>query len=486
LQKELTKRQLQTDLVRFSEYFFEAKGEKFLENWHHREIADVLQKVKEGEIKNLLINIPPRYSKTEMAVINFIAQCIAEEPSSKFIHLSYSDDLALENSGRAKEMILSEEYQELWPVKLKGDSKSKKKWYTEQGGGLYATAAGGAVTGFGAGSLADEDGKFYGAIIIDDPLKVDDADSDNERDRVNKRLNTTIKSRRNSKRTPIIIIMQRLHEDDMSGFVLDGGMGEEFYHLKLPAIYDGKPLWPAKHSMEALEAEQKSDPRTFAGQMMQEPSPDDGTFFRREWFNRYDLGDEPETYKYGAMDCAVSEPEIGKKADFTELGVAGFDNKENLWVLDWWYGQTTMDMWIDEQIRLVRKHRPMVWAAEGGIIRRASEPFMKKEMQSTGTYFRMEWIVSNKNKAANARSFQALASQGKVYIPNTPWGERLLSQLLKFPTGKWDDAVDVCGLFGRILDQTYSPRELIKATEAAPRDSYGLDEDDDESGWKTQ
>lgn len=197
-----------------------------------------MRKVESGEIKNLLITLPPRFGKTQFCVIDWMARCIARNPKAKFIHLSYSDELALDNSSKCREIVGSSEYQVFWPIAIKTDSDSKKKWYTKQGGGVYATAAGGAVTGFGAGSLADigidsqdeefddffaggmeesNPNLFYGAIIIDDPIKVEDASSENERTRVNKRLNSTIKSRRNSRNTPIIIIMQRLHEDDMAG-----------------------------------------------------------------------------------------------------------------------------------------------------------------------------------------------------------------------------------------------------------------------------
>jgi len=477
-EKKLLKRDLQGDLIEFTKYFFEVRGDKFIENWHHRAIADALAKVESGEIKNLLINIPPRYGKTEMAVINWVAFCMARNSKAKFIHLSYSDDLALDNSGKAKELVMSDEYQEMWPIELKTDSQSKKKWYTTEGGGLYATAAGGAITGFGAGST--ESDEFAGAIVIDDPIKVDDADRENERKRVNDRLNGTIKSRRNNPRkTPIVLIMQRLHEDDMSGFVINGGMGEEFFHLKLPAIYNGQALWPFKHSLDDLKIEQRADPRTFAGQMMQDPSPEDGDFFKRDWFQRFDLGSQPkDLVNYGASDYAVTDG----GGDFTEHGVAGFDKQEDLWIVDWWSGQTAPDVWIDEELRLVEDHEPYTWVAEGGPIRRSIEPFLKREMKSQCCYFRTEWMVSNKNKAANARSFQALASQGKVHIPNTPWGEALITQLLLFPNGKFDDKVDVCGLFGRLLDQAFGPRTMRLET-MIDHDGYGM-LDDNTDGWK--
>ena len=155
---------------------------------------------------------------------------------------------------------------------------------------------------------------------------------------------------------------------------------------------------------------------------------------------------------------------------------------DDLWILDWWAGQTSADIWIDETLRLGILHKVMAWVAEGGMIRRAIEPFLKRQMIKLGKYLRMEWINSNKNKSANARSFQALASQGKVHIPNTPWGEELINQLLKFPTGKYDDKVDVCGLFGRILDTAFSPRVMGDIEDKAVRDDYA--EDEDEESWR--
>lgn len=472
---------LQSNLIAFTERKFRENAETFVVNEHHEKIAEALDKVKRGEIQNLVINVPPRYGKTELAVICWIAQCLAENPKAKFIHLSYSDDLALDNSAKAREIINSDWYQSYWPLKLKDDADSKKKWYTSEGGGLYATAAGGAITGFGAGSTEQpDDGLFYGAIIIDDPHKVEDALRDLERKKVCDRLNSTIKSRRNSRHTPIIIIMQRLHEEDMSGFVLNGGMEEKFHHLKLSAIKtDGTALWPFKHTVEELLREKAADPFTFSGQMMQEPSPEDGTFFKKEWFKRYRVGDEPERLvKYGASDFAVSDG----RGDYTEQGIAGFDKKDDLWILDWWSGQSTPDVWIDAQIGMAKAHEPMIWVAEGGVIRRAVEPFLLKSQQQKNFYYRLEWLTSNKDKAANARAFQALCSQGKVWIPQTTWGDDLIIQLLQFPAGKHDDKVDVCGLFGRLLDQTFSPSEM-RTEEEAVKDSYGLNEETDDE-WK--
>src|SRR5690606_37764983 len=139
----------------FTRYHFKHRNNrKFVVNWHHEKICDALDKVFSGEIKRLLIRIAPRYGKTELAVKNMMAMGLAINPASKFIHLSYSDDLALDNSEEVRDFVQTEEYQRLYPyVKIDKSSTAKKKWYTTEGGGVYATSTGGQITGFGAGEV---------------------------------------------------------------------------------------------------------------------------------------------------------------------------------------------------------------------------------------------------------------------------------------------------------------------------------------------
>lgn len=511
--RETLKRSLERSQTAFTRFFFRARGEAFIPGDHHAKLNDALAKVERGEIKNLLITLPPRFGKTQFCVIDWMARSIAKNPRAKFIHLSYSDELALDNSSKCRETVLSKEYQEIWRVQIKADADSKKKWYTKQGGGVYATAAGGAVTGFGAGSLADladaeqaeqdafadtmeawfaqekdneplDPHKFYGAIIIDDPIKVDDAANENERNRVNKRLNSTIKSRRNSRNTPIIIIMQRLHEDDMAGFVLSNGMGEAFYHLNLPALdAEGKSLWPVKHTVEELNAMKLADHSEFMAQYMQNPTPDEGSFFKAEWFEkkRFRLGEEPtKLVKYGAGDYAVTED----AGDWTEQAIGAFDVNDNLWFLDWNSARTTLDKSIDTMMQLCLDYDPVLWAAEKGVIKRAMEPYVLKEQQRRRNFVKLEWLNTGVSKAVNAKAFQALCSQGKVYIPYGTWGDDLIAQLLKF-TGKddkVDDKVDTCGLFGRLLNQAFGPQVYHDKLEDVHKDDYAIGDDDDDYG----
>lgn len=205
------------DHLFFSRYFFKHhQAIKFRVNWHHELIAEKVQAVIEGQIQNLVINVLPVSSKTELVAINLMARGLALNPRARFLHISYSDDLALLNSQTAKELVQSEEFQELWPLKVAADAKSKKRWNIEvngrKAGGVYAVSLGGQITGFRAGHTADG---WQGAIVIDDPLKVGDAYSKPRRAKANRDLIATVKSRRANPDTPIIVIMQRPAQEDV-------------------------------------------------------------------------------------------------------------------------------------------------------------------------------------------------------------------------------------------------------------------------------
>lgn len=319
----------------FVRYFFKMQYKRKWLQWEHLLlIIEVLKGVLSGEITRLIINVAPRYGKTDIVVKFFIAYCLALNAAAKFIHLSYSDDLALDNSETARDIVSSSEYQLLFPsVRIKKNSDSKKKWYTEAGGGVMATSTGGQITGFGAGITDDRDeleemlaelditigddwlegkGNFGGAIIIDDPNKVDDADSEQLRKRVNDRFDSTISNRVNSRKTPIIIIQQRTHEDDLSGYVLrkqksvkDGGI---WHVLSLPSIKeDGTALCPQKHTIQELRALEQQNDVVFQRQHMQNPKPKAGLLFPIDELKFYDPASIDVTdpdYKYLAADPA--------------------------------------------------------------------------------------------------------------------------------------------------------------------------------------
>jgi len=459
----VTKALLEADFLLFVQYFFQVQnGTTFKLNWHHNDITLALMKCHRHETQRLLINMPPRYGKTELGVIMFIAWSLAKNPRAQFIHLSYSDELALDNSSRIKELLALDEFQALWPIRLNAARQAKGLWRTAQGGGVKAGAAGGAVIGFGAGV---DDTEFGGAIIIDDPLKADDEESDVRRRSTNRRLNATIKSRLNSKGTPIIMIMQRLHDDDPAGFVLNGGTGEVWEHLKIPVMdSNGVPLWEFRHGVKELTSIRTADKYVWNGQYMQEPVPDGGEYFTKDGANWY--ADLPSHLNiYGSSDYAVSEG----KGDFTEHGIFGVCPDGNIYVIDWWSGQTKADVWIDQMIDMVAKHQPGWWGGETGPIKASIEPFLRKRMRERRQYVTLKWVNhSTANyKTAGARGFQALWEAGRVYLPtDKQWAQDLLLQLTRFPLGTLDDKVDVCSIFARLISKVWeqSPIKEIKDT----------------------
>lgn len=278
---------LLSDSLNFTRFFFKESGagQRFVVGSHHRMICDKLNDILRGRCNRLIINIAPRYSKTELAVKNFIAMGMAVNPASKFIHLSYSGDLALDNSICVKDIVESEAYQKYFPMEVGVNRDTKARWDNSAGGGLYATSTLGQITGFGAGAvdMPGEPYKFSGAIIIDDPIKPEDALSDNEREKVNRRFETTIRNRVNSRNTPIIIIMQRLHEHDLCGY-LQSIEPDKWEVLSIPCLHLGKDgkeeaLWPFKHTIEELYAIKATNSYVFETQYMQDPKPIEGLMY---------------------------------------------------------------------------------------------------------------------------------------------------------------------------------------------------------------
>jgi predicted phage terminase large subunit-like protein len=295
-------------------YFFKHRfNRKYKVLPHHIQIAEALEKVLRGEITKLLIAVGPRLGKTEIAVKNFIANGLGLNPAAKFIHLAASDGLALDNSEGAMDIVKSPEYRRVFPeVQIKQNTDSKKKWYTTAGGGVYATGAAGQVTGFGAGAVdygdEEEDDDFAefitdietkqgfgGAIIIDDSIKPEDADGDVKRERVNRRYTSTIQNRRNSFKTPIIVIQQRLHPKDLIGYLMDTEPGE-WTIITLPTLYVDKngelrsldeSIYPLKTLLSMQSSEDEEMRIFFERQLQQNPKPREGLMFPMEDLNLY-------------------------------------------------------------------------------------------------------------------------------------------------------------------------------------------------------
>ena len=356
-------------VLNFTRYFFKQKFKrKFVIGKHHVKIAQALDRVLAGECKRLIINIAPRYGKTELAVKNFIAMGLAINPKAKFIHLSYSDDLARDNSRGVQEILREDSYRRLFPG-TKPTSVNTRKWFTSEGGGLYAVSSAGQVTGFGAGIVdKDEeeelsaeveelasvsDGTFGGAIVIDDPIKPDDARSDTVRDKVNQKFETTIRNRVNSRNTPIIIIMQRLDEQDLCGY-LQKLEPEEWEVLSLPVIQTDEEgnevaLWPFKHTLEELQDLREKNSFVFDTQYMQNPRPIEGLMYERTFMTYQAIPITRKRKIKAYIDTADTGKDFLCCIIYVETEIGNF-------ILDVYYTQAPMETTESETARRLTKY----------------------------------------------------------------------------------------------------------------------------------
>lgn len=246
---------------------------------HFELISEALERVFDGKCTRLVINVPPRYGKSEL-LIHFVAWCMCQYPDSNFMYVSYSATLAKRQTQTIREIMSMREYRELFKVQLSNDSQAKDNFATVQGGKVMGVGAGGSITGFGAGIKNVQ--RMGGAIIIDDIIKPDEATSDTIRDGINEWYHNTLLSRINDARTPIIYIGQRLHEDELVARLIDSG---EYETLILPAIdAAGNALYPEMHDIFTLRKMQTMNEYVFSAQYMQNPIPAGGGLYKEHFF----------------------------------------------------------------------------------------------------------------------------------------------------------------------------------------------------------
>lgn len=422
---------------------------------HHRKIADALMAVERGDIKRLIIQAPARHGKSLLTSEYFPAWYLGRNPGKYLITATYGQELADDFGRKVRNQLRGPEHRAVFPAcVLSEDSQSASRFSTDQGGQYFALGVGGAATGRGAHCM-----------VVDDPIKGrEEADSETSRRRL-REWYASVAYTRLMPGGSIIVMNTRWHEEDLTGWLLAEHAHENWTVLDLPALDEqGRALWPEMYDEEALaRIKMAVGQREWQALYMQRPAPDTGDYFKREWFRAYDKA--PKHLRvYGASDYAVT----ADGGDFTEHGVFGLDSDGDAYLLDWWSGQTASDEWIESQLDMIDKWKPQAWIGESGPIRRAVEPFLVRRMRERRSLCRLEWLPSIHDKPTRARAFQAMASSGMVYLPmNEDFAQRVLRQLLTFPVGVFDDAVDVCSLIGRYLDQMRDARAPVAATAKA-------------------
>lgn len=430
------------DLYFFSRYMFlKRKGIRWQRARHHKRVTEALMRVERGECKRLLLHLPPRYSKTELGVVNFMAWCLGRNPDAEFLHISYSGELAEGNSWNAREVVQSEDYRAIFPgTALEPGSKAASHWRTTAGGVVYATGFDGTLTGKGAGKMRPpEDNRFGGAIVIDDPHKAGEALSEKILGNVRTGFTTTIESRKNDARTPIIVIMQRLHEHDLAGWLASGGNGEEWEVVKIPVLDENdEPIWFEKHSREVLAAMEAANPYVFAGQYRQEPSPPAGGNFKPEMLGTIEaLPAHIDNFVRG-WDLAASK--TGGAAYTVGLKLAR----------DYHTGRTI----ICDVVRLrggpheVRAAIKNTAGADGPNTLQSipQDPGQagKVQVQDLGAMLvghRVKFSPETGDKVMRADPFASQVNVGNVDMLRAPWNAELVNEMRLFPNG-FKDQID--------------------------------------------
>lgn len=427
---------------------------------HHEVICAALEEVEAGRIQRLIITMPPRHGKSELASRRFPAWFLGKDPYRHMIFATYNDEFASDFGRHVRDTMKSDVFKQAFPLcKLKAGSQASDRISTEEGGIAVFVGRGGSLTGRGADLL-----------VIDDPIKDrEEADSKTLRDKMWGWFTDVAMTRLMTAGARVVIIMTRWHEDDLVGRLIDPKnsyyVPEEAGNwkvLSLPAIAVnddpmgrkfGEPLWPERFDLDFLNQAKRLNPKGFSALYQGSPSPDDGDYFKREWLKFYTPSELPRNLRiYVASDHAVS---TDQERDATCLLPVGVDEEDNIWVLpDVWWRRADTETVVEGMIDLMRRRTPLMWWAESGHITKSIGPFLRKRMAERQIYCAIDEVVPTKDKQTRAQSIRARMSMGKVFFPRfaTWWGDAQ-DEILKFPSSSHDDFIDALAHIGMGLDK---------------------------------
>ena len=416
----------------------------FLSNWHLELIAAKLEACRLGRIKRLVINVPPRSLKSIAASVAFPAWILGHDPSKRVICASYGQDLAIKHAQDCRTVMEDPFYKSLFPLtRIAIKRQATADFATTLQGGRMATSVGGVLTGRGAD-----------IIILDDPLKPDEALSDVRRQNANDWYDHSLLSRLDNKTTGVIIvIMQRLHLDDLVGHVLEQG-GWEL--LKLPAIAEedelhqiwtpygtrtqvrkaGEALHPERESLEVLAGlRAAAGEYNFAGQYQQDPVPMGGGMVKGNWFQTYTPHTLPESGQIvQSWDTASKESEL---ADYSVCTTWKVDNKK-LYLLD-----VLRQKMEYPQLKRAVKEQAAIFKPDAILIEdKASGIQLIQELRQEGLYM-VTGIKPEGDKIMRLHAQTPTIEGGVVHLPEqATWKTDYLAEITSFPKGKHDDQVD--------------------------------------------
>ena len=407
----------------FTAVMFEAVNRQpFRISPHHRIICRKLDQVLRGEhpTNRVMFNIPPRHSKTELAVVSFSALGFAINPNAEFMHLSSSDQLITRNVTNVRRLMADPNYRAFFPqVKLSNNAKGSIS--TSRGGIMYAAPFMGQITGFGCGKLGAK--KFSGAMLIDDPMKAQDSFSNTIKERIGELWTSTFKNRLNDTHTPVVTA-QRLAEDDFCGYLIkrEGTIDEggEWDVVRFPAIVDEgtnteRALWEDRFPLEKLRRYRESDPFTFETQYMQNPKPLEGMMYRE--FKTYDI------IPYAIESTRKAYVDTADTGDDYLCAICYVEQPEGNYVTDVLYTKKPMEYTEPATAEMLSRQQTEEAFVESNNGGRGFARNVEKQCRLMGnTKTRISWFAQTDNK--QVRIFSKSADVNNMTFLPSGWDKK--------------------------------------------------------------
>jgi predicted phage terminase large subunit-like protein len=408
----------------------------FIAGNHHRIFAEKLEKVARGELKRLIVNMPPRHTKSEFASYLFPAWVMGQKPETKIIQATHTAELAVGFGRKVKNLIDSEVYRDVFPeLALAKDAKASGRWSTDKGGEYYAVGVGGALAGRGAN-----------LCIIDDPVSEQDALSPTALDNIYEWY-TSGPRQRLQPGGAIIIVMTRWSIRDLTAKVLqkqaEGG-ADKWEVVEFPAIFPDtdRVLWPEFWSREELDGVRASIPvAKWNAQYLQNPTAEEGAIVKRDWWNVWD-SDEPPTCSYiiQSYDTAFTKSERSDYSAITTWGVFHPDDGDEaaIILLDAEKGRWEFPELKDAALRLYGEYEPDLVLIE----QKASGTPLTQDLRKMGIPVSGFTPGRGADKFSRMNACAPVFESGMVYAPEARWAEEVIEECAAFPNGEHDDLAD--------------------------------------------
>ena len=406
---------------------------EFIEGSHHRHVAEKFNKLATGELKRLIINMPPRHTKSEFASYLLPSWMVGRNPKLKIIQVTHTGELAIRFGRKAKNLIDSEEYSKIFQTRLQEDSQAAGRWETAQGGEYFAAGVGGAITGRGADLL-----------IIDDPHSEQDALSPTALENAYEWY-TSGPRQRLQPGASIVLVMTRWSKKDLTGILLKNQKevkGDQWEVVEFPALMDHGPVWPEYWNADELEKVKTTLPvGKWNAQWMQNPTSEEGALIKREWWRTWDEDEPPPLhYVIQSYDTAFMKKET---ADFSAITTWGVfypeeDKPANLILLD-----AVKDRYEFPELRRVALDQYQYWKPEMVIIEaKASGLPLTYELRQMDIPVQTFTPSKGNDKHVRVNTCAPLFESGMVWAPDQKFAEEVIEECAAFPHGDHDDLVD--------------------------------------------